>query len=222
MKAKAVVFDMDGVIFDSERLVLEGWLLIARRNGITDLEEVFYRCIGTNATATKEIFLKHYGEDFPYDEYKQENSRWFHENFDHGRLPMKPGIVELLQYLKTEGYRIGLASSTRIAVVTQEIKDAGLLPYFDNLTGGDMLKRSKPEPDIYLMACERLNVRPSEAIAIEDSFNGIRAASRAGMLPVMVPDMIAPDDEMRRTAALICPDLFAVRDWLRNQNNSEI
>ncbi|MBQ9118898.1 MAG: HAD family phosphatase [Lachnospiraceae bacterium] len=217
MKYKAVVFDMDGVIFDSERAVLQGWLQIAERNGIVGLEEVFYRCIGTNITTTKEIFLAHYGEDFPFDQYKQESSAWYHANFDHGRLPMKPGIVELLQYLKAQGYRIGLASSTRIAVVTHQIEAAGLMPYFDHLTGGDMLKRSKPEPDIFLMACEQLGVAPSEAIAIEDSFNGIRSASRAGMFPIMVPDMIAPDEEMRQTAALICPDLFAVKEWLEKQ-----
>lgn len=218
MKHKAVVFDMDGVIFDSERAVLEGWLQIAERNGIKDLEQVFYRCIGVNAAATKEIFLAHYGKDFPYDTYRKESSAWFHANFDHGRLPMKPGVKELLQYLREQNYRIGLASSTRIALVTEEIKDAGLMPYFDHLTGGDMLKKSKPEPDIFLMACEQLGVAPAAAIAIEDSYNGIRAASRAGMFPIMVPDMIAPDEEMRQTAALICPDLFAVKEWLIAQN----
>lgn len=221
MKYDSVVFDMDGVIFDSERLVLESWLQIANRHGLdpVELEEVMFRCIGVNAGATKDIFLAHYGADFPYEEYKNECSRWFHSHFDNGRLPMKPGIRELLQYLKEKGYRIGLASSTRIAVVTQEITDAGLLPYFDHLTGGDMLKRSKPAPDIFLMACESIGSVPAKTIAIEDSFNGIRAAHAAGMFPVMVPDMIAPDEEMHKLAGVILSDLFCVKKWLSENNH---
>lgn len=88
--------------------------------------------------------------------------------------PMKKGVTELLSYLKEKGWIVGLASSTKEATVTQEIRDAGLMPYFDNLTCGDMLKKSKPEPDIFLMACEKLAVKPQEAIIIEDSHNGIR------------------------------------------------
>lgn len=217
MKKKAVIFDMDGVIFDSERLVLESWKEVGAKYEFAVEEEVFYRCVGVNAVKTKGIFLEHYGKDFPYDSYKAEASKWYHERFDNGRLPMKPGIKELLAYLKEAGYKIGLASSTREAVVTQEIKDAGLLPYFDNLTCGDMLKKSKPEPDIFWMACERLLVQPEEAIVIEDSFNGIRAAHRAGTTPVMVPDMIAPDEEMRKLAYKIFEDLSKVKAWMEKE-----
>lgn len=217
MKKKAVIFDMDGVIFDSERLVLESWKEVGAKYGIAIEEEVFYRCVGVNAVETKEIFLNHYGRDFPYDTYKKEASAWYHERYDDGRLPMKPGIKELLCYLKETGYKVGLASSTREAVVTQEIKDAGLLPYFDNLTCGDMLKKSKPEPDIFWMACDRLSVLPEEVIVIEDSYNGIRAAHRAGTTPVMVPDMIAPDEEMEKLAYKIFDDLLDVKEWLEKE-----
>lgn len=214
MKYKAVVFDMDGVIFDSEKLVLDGWLEIADKYGIIGIEEVYNKCIGVNSLLTKQIFLEHYGPQFPYDTYKKEASALFHERYDNGRLPMKPGVIELLSYLRKKGYLIGLASSTRRAVVEQEIKDAGLLKYFDHLTCGDMVKKSKPEPDIFLMACESLGVEPGEAMAVEDSFNGIRAANRAGMTAVMVPDMIQPDEEMKQLAHVICRDLFEVKEWI--------
>lgn len=128
--------------------------------------------------------------------------------------PMKKGVTELLSYLKEKGWIVGLASSTKEATVTQEIRDAGLMPYFDNLTCGDMLKKSKPEPDIFLMACEKLAVKPQEAIIIEDSHNGIRAASRAGAMPVMVPDMMPVTEEMKGLAYKICKDLLEVRSWL--------
>ena len=219
MKYKAVIFDMDGVIFDSERLVLEGWQEIAAKFGIKGMEEVLPRCLGVNAQATREIFREYYGQDFPYDEYKKEASALFHSRYGNGKLPLKPGVKELLSYLKENGYLVGLASSTRQAIVEQEIRDAGLMPYFDNLVCGDMLKRSKPEPDIYLKACENLDVEPRMAVAVEDSYNGIRSAKRAGMVPVMVPDMVQPDEEMRSLAHKICKDLFEVKNWISETEN---
>ena len=219
MKYKAVIFDMDGVIFDSERLVLEGWQEIAAKYGMKGIEEVLPRCLGVNAQATREIFREYYGQDFPYDEYKKEASALFHSRYGNGKLPLKPGVKELLSYLKENGYLVGLASSTRQAIVEQEIRDAGLMPYFDNLVCGDMLKRSKPEPDIYLKACENLDVEPRMAVAVEDSYNGIRSAKRAGMVPVMVPDMVQPDEEMRSLAHKICKDLFEVKNWISETEN---
>ena len=219
MKYKVVIFDMDGVIFDSERLVLEGWQEIAAKYGIKGIEEVLPRCLGVNAQVTREIFREYYGQDFPYDEYKKEASALFHSRYGNGKLPSKPGVKELLSYLKENGYLVGLASSTRQAIVEQEIRDAGLMPYFDNLVCGDMLKRSKPEPDIYLKACENLDVEPRMAIAVEDSYNGIRSAKRAGMVPVMVPDMVQPDEEMRSLAHKICKDLFEVKNWISETEN---
>ncbi|MBO5112989.1 MAG: HAD family phosphatase [Lachnospiraceae bacterium] len=219
MKYKAVIFDMDGVIFDSERLVLEGWQEIAAKYGIEGIGEVLPRCLGVNAQATREIFREYYGQDFPYDEYKKEASALFHSRYGNGKLPLKSGVKELLSYLKENGYLVGLASSTRQAIVEQEIRDAGLMPYFDNLVCGDMLKRSKPEPDIYLKACENLDVEPRMAVAVEDSYNGIRSAKRAGMVPVMVPDMVQPDEEMRSLAHKICKDLFEVKNWISETEN---
>ena len=214
MNMKAVIFDMDGVIFDSERLVLEGWLELGKKYGIPDIDKVFPKCIGSNAVASKQIFLDYYGEDFPYDTYKQETSADYHAKYDGGRLPMKRGIKELLQFLKENGYHIGLASSTRYEVVRQQLEDAGILPYFETLTCGDMVKKSKPEPDIFLKAAETLGVHPQDCIVIEDSYNGIRAASRACMFPIMVPDMIAPDEEMEQLAKAIFSNLNEVREFL--------
>lgn len=214
MNMKAVIFDMDGVIFDSERLVLEGWLELGKKYGIPDIDKVFPKCIGSNALASKQIFLDYYGEDFPYDTYKQETSADYHAKYDGGRLPMKPGIKELLQFLKENGYHIGLASSTRYEVVRQQLEDAGILSYFETLTCGDMVKKSKPEPDIFLKAAETLGVHPQDCIVIEDSYNGIRAASRACMFPIMVPDMIAPDEEMEQLAKAIFSNLNEVREFL--------
>lgn len=214
IRYKAVIFDMDGVIFDSEKCIIDCWKVIAEKYNIPNIEPVLYRCLGVTYEEAKRIFLEHYGADFPYDEWKKERSDLYHERYDNGRLPLKPGIRELLIYLKENGYKIGVASSTREAIVSKQLIDAGLRNYFDDITCGDMLERSKPEPDIYLMACEKLGVKPEESIAIEDSFNGIRLAYHAGVFPIMVPDLVQPDEEIKKLSGKIFGSLYDVEQWL--------
>lgn len=214
---KAVIFDMDGIIFDSERLVLDCWERLAEQYHLKNMHEAYLPCIGTNDTKTREIMMNYYGADFPYDRFRKESSVIFHEIVDRDGLPVKKGVRELLEFLKAERIPVGLASSTRLAVVTEELKQAGLYDFFHTVTGGDQLKRSKPEPDIYLTACEKLGVRPEDTYAVEDSYNGIRAAYSAGMMPVMVPDLLPPTEEMRQKSVIVLEDLLQVRDWFRNR-----
>lgn len=210
----AVIFDMDGVIFDSERLVLVCWEKVSEKYGIQGIEEVFMPCIGTNAEKTKEVVLDHYGQDFPFEEFRKEASVLFHEDVNRNGLPVKKGVRELLEYLKEREIPTAVASSTRLEVVTGELKQAGLYEYFKAVMGGDQLKRSKPEPDIYLMTCEKLGVNPGQAYAIEDSYNGIRSSYSAGMQPIMVPDMLPATEEMLQKSIVVLDDLLLVKDYL--------
>lgn len=210
----AVVFDMDGVIFDSERAVMQCWKEVASRHNIPDIEKAILACTGTTMVRTREIMFDLYGADFPYDEYARESSAIFHSRYDGGRLPMKPGVKELLTFLKERGKKIALASSTRQQVVTDELRDAGIIEYFDRIICGDMVSRSKPAPDIFLKACEELNVSPSDSYAIEDSYNGIRAAHAGGLHPIMVPDLLPADEEMQSLAEIILPNLTSVIEYL--------
>ncbi len=211
---KAVVFDMDGVIFDSEILIIECWQVIAKKYGIQGIEEACREVLGVNATETKEKFLIRYGADFPYDTYKAEVSKLYHDNYDDGKLPLKPGVVELLQYLKEKNIKVALASSTRTAVVKQELADAKIIDYFQVIIGGDMVSRSKPQPDIFLKACEELGVAPEEAFAVEDSYNGIRAAAAGHLRPIMVPDLMPPTEEMQELSEVILDSLIDVITYL--------
>ena len=210
----AVIFDMDVVIFDSERLVLVCWEKVSEKYGIQGIEEVFMPCIGTNAEKTKEVVLDHYGQDFPFEEFRKEASVLFHEDVNRNGLPVKKGVRELLEYLKEREIPTAVASSTRLEVVTGELKQAGLYEYFKAVMGGDQLKRSKPEPDIYLMTCEKLGVNPGQAYAIEDSYNGIRSSYSAGMKPIMVPDMLPATEEMLQKSIVVLDDLLLVKDYL--------
>lgn len=211
---KAVVFDMDGVIFDSERAVMQCWKEVASRHNIPDIEKAILACTGTTMVRTREIMLNLYGADFPYDEYAMESSAIFHSRYDGGRLPMKPGVKELLTFLKEHNKKIALASSTRQQVVTDELRDAGIIEYFDRIICGDMVSRSKPAPDIFLKACEALNISPSDSYAIEDSYNGIRAAHAGGLHPIMVPDLLPADEEMQSLAEIVLPSLTSVMEYL--------
>lgn len=211
---KAVVFDMDGVIFDSERAVMQCWKEVASRHNIPDIEKAILACTGTTMVRTREIMLNLYGADFPYDEYARESSAIFHSRYDGGRLPMKPGVKELLTFLKEHDKKIALASSTRQHVVTDELRDAGVIEYFDRIICGDMVSRSKPAPDIFLKACEELNISPSDSYAIEDSYNGIRAAHAGGLHPIMVPDLLPADEEMQSLAEIVLPSLTSVMEYL--------
>lgn len=211
----AVIFDMDGVIFDSERATMLCWLELAEKYGIKDIEKPYLACTGTNAAKTRQIMLDAYGDDFPYDDYAKEASHMYHEKYDGGRLPMKSGVFEILDFLKDNGKKIALASSTRKQTVLNQLRDANILQYFDEVITGDMVTKSKPEPDIFLLACERTGVDPERSYAIEDSFNGIRAAYRGKLRPIMVPDLLPADDEMRELSEAVIDSLERVVEYLK-------
>ncbi len=210
---KSIVFDMDGVLFDTEKLCFDCWCRVAEEQKISGMEEVYPKCIGRNNTDVKEILFDYYGKKFAYDKFSADASVYFKQYIEENGMPMKPGVRELLEYLKQEGFAIGLASSTKYASVVSHLERAGILEYFSQIVGGDMVEHSKPQPDIYLIACEKLGVNPKETYAVEDSYNGIRAAYRAGMKPVMVPDMLAPDEEMRSLSLFICKDLVKLKKY---------
>ena len=220
---KAVIFDMDGVLFDTERLCKDAWAAAAEEAGLVNgpedekkLYDAVNHCIGLNGTDTKEYLCSVYGSGFSYEELHGLCSRNMSQMIERDGLPMKEGVRELLSYLKEAGYKIGLASSSRRESIESHLSRAGISAYFESIISGDMVEHSKPEPDIYRIACASLSVEPENAIAIEDSPNGLKSAYRAGMYPVMVPDMIAPTEE---TDKLIggrkFDSLIQVRDWMK-------
>lgn len=211
---KAVIFDMDGILIDSENLVAQCWMEIAAENHMEGIEETIRRCTGLNKNDTRQLVMDTYGPDFPYDELSARASRRFQELVAENGLPMKKGAREILQFLRDRQVPIGLASSTREAMVQKEMTDLGLIGFFDQIVGGDAVEHSKPNPEIYLIACGKMGYAPADCMAVEDSPNGIRAASAAGMETVMVPDLVAPDEEMMCTADHIFTDLIEFMEYL--------
>lgn len=212
----AVLFDMDGVIFDSERACLSVWQELASQLELEDIARVFIRCVGTNKRRTAEIFREAYPL-LDFAAFDAAVRARFLARYGEGRLPVKPGAEAILRTLHELGVPLALASSTERAVVERELREAGLLQYFDALTCGDQVRHSKPDPEIFLLAARSLGREPGNCYVIEDSFNGIRAAAAAEMHPIMVPDMLPPDGEMERLARVILPDLAAALRYLREQ-----
>ncbi len=216
MTMKTVIFDMDGVLFDTERLCMDSWVAVTKEMGLSGMEEIFPKCIGCNAKGSERFVLEAYGESFDYEGFRKRASAWFWDRIEKNGLPVKPGAEEILRSLKEDGWAIGLASSTRQSTVLNHLEHAGLREYFSAVVTGDMVEHGKPNPEIYLLACGALSAKPPQTYAIEDSPNGIRAAHAAGMMPLMVPDILAPDEEMRKLSVEIFEDLFEVSEYLKN------
>ena len=210
-----IIFDMDGVIFDTERMFLECVKPAAEKFGLVGIEDVAHECIGLTEVETKRLMRERFGKDAPLEAMDQEAVRIFQKRYQEEGLTVKEGAIELLEYLKAVGARIAIGSSTRHDIVEMELRGAGLLEYFDVLACGDMVEHSKPEPDVFLLAAEML-LEPekiADCIIIEDSFNGVIAARRTGATVFMVPDLLEPTEEIRAMADEVFGSLVEVKQW---------
>lgn len=210
----AVVFDMDGVILDTETLVRDSWQVVADRHHIPDIKAACMECLGMNQEATVRKFKERYGEDFPYAEYKEEMRQVFYGEMYREHLPVKKGAERLLRTLKEKKIPTALATSTGRSAVMKEMQDAGLREYFDKIICGDMVSHSKPHPEIFVRACQELGREPETVFAVEDSYNGIRAAHAGGLMPVMVPDLLEPTAEILSLVRGVFSSLDAFREYL--------
>ena len=209
---KAAVFDMDGLILDSERTVLSIWEQIGDKYGFAGIRSYGISVIGKNKQATVDEFQRVYGE--PGEPYERELRQIYNVLADNGKVPLKPHTIELLSAMKNAGIKIAIASSSSREEVTSQMGPLGALPFFDALVCGDQVTHSKPDPEIFLLACEALGVKPEEGVGLEDSFNGVRSCKASGLYTIMVPDIIQPDDEMKSLADVILPSLKDVQDFL--------
>jgi len=197
-KIEALIFDMDGLIFDSERVVQRTWNYAGELLGYGKIGEHIYHTLGFNVKRREAYFKNVYGEDFRMDEFNEITRKKFYDIVEKEGLPVKTGVRQLLAYAKGQGLLLGVATSSRREYSTRNLTDAGLMEYFDGCIFGDMVSQAKPDPEIYLRACEIVGAAPGRSMALEDAPAGIRAASAAGMYPVMVPDLVQPDEEVEK------------------------
>lgn len=213
---KAVVFDMDGVIFDSEKLYRKHWMITGAEYGIPEdtMREICNLIAGATKERNERLMKSRFGEDFDYMTFREKTMSRMDQDIRDNGVELKPGVMELFEYLRTNGYLIGLATSTQRERAERNLTDAGILSYFDKIVYGGIVANGKPAPDIYLKACEDLGVKPEEAIGIEDSINGVKSSSAAGLYTIMVVDLIEPTKEIRPLTAKIFDSLYEVIDLL--------
>jgi len=216
--SRSIVFDMDGVLVDSEQIVYRAWMKIGTKLGMTGMHDLFFRCMGTSHASTANLFYEIFGADFDYSSFRDQVRSCYLEAVKKN-IPLKNGAAEILATLKDSGWKIALASSSRESSVMMNLKKSGLFPFFDAIMCGDMVANGKPAPDIYLKACALINSNPSLTYAVEDSRNGLLSAVNAGLKTILVPDMIQPDEKMRQMAWKIFPDLHLVLKFLLDNNS---
>lgn len=209
-KVKAVIFDQDGLMFDTERLSVEGWDRVGAKYGVS-VDNAFLDALrGGKRDTTLRLMKERFGEDFPCEEFLAEKRAYSYRQIEERGVPVMKGLRELLTYLKEHGCKTAVATSSNSHWTEQNVRGAGLWEYFDVYTYGDMVRRAKPDPEIFYLAAERLGEEPGKCIVLEDSFNGINGALNGGFLPVMVPDLSIPGPELISRLTAKCDSLLDV------------
>ncbi len=207
---KAVIFDMDGLMINSERVTYDGYVIECGKLGLT-MEEDFYKSfLGCPLPAVFQMFYDHFSPSFPMEEVLKNVHRYMNDLFEKEGVPVKEGLRELLKYLKEHGYKTVVATSSTRDRVDKILEQTGLTDYYDDSICGDEVEHGKPNPDIFLKACEKVHVSPAEALVLEDSEMGIQAASSAHIPVICVPDMKYPAPRYAALASRIVGSLTDV------------
>lgn len=209
----AVLFDMDGLLFDTERLYFKAMQAAGRDAGHDVPLELYTSLIGHTWEATHRLLQAHYGPAFAPQAFHDACHRHMDRLLGTG-LRMKPGVLELLDWLDAAGLPRALVTSSRRSSADHHLAAFGLADRFPVIVAHGDYHRGKPHPEPYLLAAQRVGVAPNRCLALEDSLNGVRSATAAGAITVMIPDMIEPTDEMHRLVASVVPDLHAVLHML--------
>lgn len=212
---EAVVFDMDGLMFDSERVVQHSWNVVGERMGLGRLGDDNIRfTLGFNRVRRKQYFLEKYGNGFPYEVFHEEYGKVYHQYADTYGVPVKAGLYELLDVLEDKRIKCAVATSSSREHAFANLERAGILRRFRAVLTGDMVTEGKPSPEIYLKACALVETEPSRAMALEDAPNGILSAHRAGMYTVLIPDLIEDFSSIRPCLDRKASSLKEVAEWL--------
>ncbi|WP_296876631.1 HAD family phosphatase [Thomasclavelia sp.] len=214
---EAVIFDMDGLMIDSERVTFEGYQHVLKKDNLTMSEETYKTLLGKTVKAVYELFASDYGDQYDVDQVIKEVHQYIADRFENDGVPLKKGLLELLKYLKENNYKTIVATSSHRSRVDLILKQAKITEYFDDSICGDEVTHGKPDPEVFLKACQKLNVSPDKALVLEDSESGINAAYNAKIKVIGIPDMKYPDEKYVQMTYSIMNDLLEVRDFLINQ-----
>lgn len=212
---KAIIFDMDGLMIDSERVTFEGYQEILKKMNLTMTEEFYITLLGKPVKGIYQRFYDVYGQDFPIESVIKDVHQYMAERFKNEGVPLKKGLVSLLTYLKDHDYKTIVATSSNRDRVDDILRSADIEKYFDDSICGDEVTKGKPNPEVFLKSCQKLGVKPDEAIVIEDSEAGIQASAAADIKVICIPDMKYPEEEFAKKTYKIFKDLDEVKDFFQ-------
>ena len=210
-RPSAVIFDMDGLLFDTEALWNEALLSAAAEGGHEVADELVSKSTGVRRSQCRALFLSHFGEDFLFDDFHANWVRHFWLIAEN-TLALKPGALELLEILDQFRLPRAIATSSSRTTVERHLTSHSLMDRFDEIICRGDYEKGKPAPDPFLKAAERLGVEPRLCLALEDSHIGVRSAAAAGMMTVMVPDLLEPTEDICTLCVFVARDLHQVRD----------
>jgi HAD superfamily hydrolase (TIGR01509 family) len=213
---KAVIFDMDGLMLDSQRIATKSLQNAVSYYGYALSDEDNLLLIGRNIVDSNKILYSLFGSKFPIEKIRTHARQLFSNYVKEGGIPLKPGLIKLLNFLEKKNISTAVATSTPRDDCMVNLNKCDLTHRFNIIVCGDEISFGKPEPDIFLKAAELIQASPELCIVLEDSFAGIRAAYAAGMIPIMVPDLLEPNDEIKSLAHIIVPSLNEVKLEIEN------
>lgn len=203
---KAVIFDMDGTLVDTERLGIKGWAAAAEELGVEIPLSLIKQFIGRTLPAVQALLAEHLGSAELADRAYEIHTA-VRRKLSETELETKPGAIEALRALHDAGYRLELATSSRRATASFNLERFGILPLFEAITCGEEVVNGKPDPEMYELAARKLDLPPEACAVVEDSPNGVRAGHAAGMPVFMVPDVIEPTPELTALCYRVLPSL---------------
>ena len=210
---RAVVFDMDGLLLDTERLAMRGLHRAGADVGIDVPMDLCHLMIGVPVDACRALLVERFGAGVPADAFFEASSRQLEAQVEAGLLQLKPGVDALLERLDKAELPYAVATSSARAKALRHLHATGIAARFRAIVSRDDVARGKPHPDVFLRAAAALGTEPRHCLALEDSYNGVRAAHAAGMHVVMVPDLLTPTDEMHRLCHVVVRTLDDVAAW---------
>lgn len=215
---KAVIFDMDGLMIDSERLTFEGFQVVLDKIGLSIGEDIYVSTLGKTPPHARAILIDFFGEDFDLDSTIDDVHQYLWDTFEEKGVPLKKGLLDLLTYLKDNQYMTIVATSSVRDRVDRILDLSHLTSYFNDSICGDEVKIGKPNPEVFLNACEKLGVQPHEALVLEDSEAGIEAAYNAHIPVICVPDMKYPEQHYQGMTTQIVDSLEDVIPFLKKHS----
>ena len=211
---------MDGTLLDTEKLFRRSWIEISEEYGLSDAESFYEFVAGRPAEVLKQKFAETYGDSIDYDEFISIRRKRF-SSYIEKDVPLKPYCIEILEYLKEQGVKIALATSTTLDLAKRNLEFAGIYKYFDAIVTGDDIVNGKPAPDIFLLAAKKISAVKEECVIVEDTYNGLRGAYASGIRGIMVIDGQPPNEETHKITVAECQNLYEVYEFIKTHKGDE-